>query len=149
MNNDNDIMSIAKVASKFWTDKITFPNLNNGNDVSNCLDEILLQAKLQNTLAVTNEKKVRFELELRNIIFDKLQKTNNLTIYVDYSGDEILTEALEKAGLENVILPWKTVMWIEGLNISVREGYGSEIKEIYLPNSYSYIEDEDKKQKMK
>lgn len=146
---NNDIMSIAKVASKFWTDKITFPNLNNGNDVSNCLDEILLQAKLQNTLAVTNEKKARFELELRNIIFDKLQKTNNLTIYVDYSGDEILTEALEKAGLENVILPWKTVMWIEGLNISVREGYGSEIKEIYSPNSYSYIEDEDKKQKMK
>lgn len=146
---NNDIMSIAKVASNFWTDKITFPNLNNGNDVSNCLDEILLQAKLQNTLAVTNEKKARFELELRNIIFDKLQKTNNLTIYVDYSGDEILTEALEKAGLENVILPWKTVMWIEGLNISVREGYGSEIKEIYLPNSYSYIEDEDKKQKMK
>lgn len=145
---NNDIMSIAKVASKFWTDKITFPNLNNGNDVSNCLDEILLQTKLQNTLAVTNEKKARFELELRNIIFDKLQKTNNLTIYVDYSGDEILTEALEKAGLENVILPWKTVMWIEGLNISVREGYGSEIKEIYLPNSYSYIEDEDKKQKM-
>lgn len=146
---NNDIMSIAKVASNFWTDKITFPNLNNGNDVSNCLDEILLQAKLQNTLAVTNEKKARFELELRNIIFDKLQKTNNLTIYVDYSGDEILTEALEKAGLENVILPWKTVMWIEGLNISVREGHGSEIKEIYLPNSYSYIEDEDKKQKMK
>lgn len=146
---NNDIMSIAKVASKFWTDKITFPNLNNGNDVSNCLDEILLQAKLQNTLAVTNEKKARFELELRNIIFDKLQKTNNLTIYVDYSGDEILTEALEKAGLENVILPWKTVMWIEGLNISVREGYGSEIKEIYSSNSYSYIEDEDKKQKMK
>lgn len=146
---NNDIISIAKVASKFWTDKITFPNLNNGNDVSNCLDEILLQAKLQNTLAITNEKKARFELELRNIIFDKLQKTNNLTIYVDYSGDEILTEALEKAGLENVILPWKTVMWIEGLNISVREGYGSEIKEIYSPNSYSYIEDEDKKQKMK
>ncbi len=146
---NNDIMSIAKVASNFWADKITFPNLNNGNDVSNCLDEILLQAKLQNTLAVTNEKKARFELELRNIIFDKLQKTNNLTIYVDYSGDEILTEALEKAGLENVILPWKTVMWIEGLNISVREGHGSEIKEIYLPNSYSYIEDEDKKQKMK
>lgn len=145
---NNDIMSIAKVASNFWADKITFPNLNNGNDVSNCLDEILLQAKLQNTLAVTNEKKARFELELRNIIFDKLQKTNNLTIYVDYLGDEILTEALEKAGLENVILPWKTVMWIEGLNISVREGYGSEIKEIYLPNSYSYIEDEDKKQKM-
>lgn len=145
---NNDIMSIAKVASKFWADKITFTNLNNGNDVSNCLDEILLQTKLQNTLAVTNEKKARFELELRNIIFDKLQKTNNLTIYVDYSGDEILTEALEKAGLENVILPWKTVMWIEGLNISVREGYGSEIKEIYLPNSYSYIEDEDKKQKM-
>lgn len=145
---NNDIMSIAKVASNFWADKITFPNLNNGNDVSNCLDEILLQAKLQNTLAVTNEKKARFELELRNIIFDRLQKTNNLTIYVDYSGDEILTEALEKAGLENVILPWKTVMWIEGLNISVREGYGSEIKEIYLPNSYSYIEDEDKKQKM-
>lgn len=57
MNNDNDIMSIAKVASKFWTDKITFPNLNNGNDVSDCLDEILLQAKLQNTLAVTNEKR--------------------------------------------------------------------------------------------
>lgn len=110
---NNDIMSIAKVASKFWADKITFPNLNNGNDVSNCLDEILLQAKLQNTLAVTNEKKARFELELRNIIFDRLQKTNNLTIYVDYSGDEILTEALEKAGLENVILPWKTVMWIE------------------------------------
>ena len=75
-----------------------------------------------------------------------MQKTNNLTIYVDYSGDEILTEALEKAGLENVILPWKTVMWIEGLNISVREGYGSEIKEIYSSNSYSYIEDEDKKQ---
>ena len=149
MNNDNDIMSIAKVASKFWTDKITFPNLNNGNDVSDCLDEILLQAKLQNTLAVTNEKKARFELELKNIIFDKLQKTGNLTIYVDYSGDEILTEALEKAGLENVILPWKTVMWIEGLNISVREGYGSEIKEIYSSNSYSYIEDEDKKQKMK
>lgn len=149
MNNDNDIMSIAKVASKFWTDKITFPNLNNGNDVSDCLDEILLQAKLQNTLAVTNEKKARFELELRNIIFDKLQKTGNLTIYVDYSGDEILTEALEKAGLENVILPWKTVMWIEGVNISVREGYGSEIKEIYSSNSYSYIEDEDKKQKMK
>lgn len=146
---NNDIMSIAKVASNFWADKITFPNLNNGNDVSNCLDEILLQAKLQNTLAVTNEKKARFELELRNIIFDRLQKTNNLTIYVDYSGDEILTEALEKAGLENVILPWKTVMWIEGLNISVREGHGSEIKEIYLPNSYSYIEDEDKKQKMK
>ena len=146
---NNDIMSIAKVASKFWAYKITFPNLNNGNDVSNCLDEILLQTKLQNTLAVTNEKKARFELELRNIIFDKLQKTNNLTIYVDYSGDEILTEALEKAGLENVILPWKTVMWIEGLNISVREGHGSEIKEIYLPNSYSYIEDEDKKQKMK
>lgn len=146
---NNDIMSIAKVASKFWTDKITFPNLNNGNDVSNCLDEILLQAKLQNTLAITNEKKARFELELRNIIFYKLQKTNNLTIYVDYSGDEILTEALEKAGLENVILPWKTVMWIEGLNISVREGYGLEIKEIYLPNSYSYIEDEDKKQKTK
>ncbi len=146
---NNDIMSIAKVASNFWADKITFPNLNNGNDVSDCLDEILLQAKLQNTLAVTNEKKARFELELRNIIFDRLQKTNNLTIYVDYSGDEILTEALEKAGLENVILPWKTVMWIEGLNISVREGYGSEIKEIYLPNSYSYIEDEDKKQKMK
>lgn len=146
---NNDIMSIAKVASKFWTDKITFPNLNNGNDVSDCLDEILLQAKLQNTLAVTNEKKARFELELRNIIFDKLQKTNNLTIYVDYSGDEILTEALEKTGLENVILPWKTVMWIEGLNISVREGYGSEIKEIYSSNSYSYIEDEDKKQKMK
>lgn len=146
---NNDIMSIAKVASNFWADKITFPNLNNGNDVSNCLDEILLQAKLQNTLAVTNEKKARFELELRNIIFDKLQKTNNLTIYVDYLGDEILTEALEKAGLENVILPWKTVMWIEGLNISVREGHGSEIKEIYLPNSYSYIEDEDKKQKMK
>lgn len=145
---NNDIMSIAKVASNFWADKITFPNLNNGNDVSDCLDEILLQAKLQNTLAVTNEKKARFELELRNIIFNKLQKTNNLTIYVDYSGDEILTEALEKAGLENVILPWKTVMWIEGLNISVREGYGSEIKEIYLPNSYSYIEDEDKKQKM-
>lgn len=149
MNNDKDIMSIAKVASKFWADKITFPNLNNGNDVSDCLDEILLQAKLQNTLAVTNEKKSRFELELRNIIFDKLQKTNNLTIYVDYSGDEILTEALEKAGLENVILPWKTVMWIEGLNISVREGYGSEIKEIYSSNSYSYIEDENKKQKMK
>lgn len=146
---NNDIMSIAKVASNFWADKITFPNLNNGNDVSDCLDEILLQAKLQNTLAVTNEKKARFELELRNIIFDRLQKTNNLTIYVDYSGDEILTEALEKAGLENVILPWKTVMWIEGLNISVKEGYGSEIKEIYLPNSYSYIEDEDKKQKMK
>ena len=146
---NNDIMSIAKVASNFWADKITFPNLNNGNDVSDCLDEILLQAKLQNTLAVTNEKKSRFELELRNIIFDKLQKTNNLTIYVDYSGDEILTEALEKAGLENVILPWKTVMWIEGLNISVREGYGSEIKEIYSSNSYSYIEDENKKQKMK
>ena len=146
---NNDIMSIAKVASNFWADKITFPNLNNGNDVSNCLDEILLQAKLQNTLAVTNEKKARFELELRNIIFEKIKKTNNLTIYVDYLGDEILTEALEKAGLENVILPWKTVMWIEGLNISVREGHGSEIKEIYLPNSYSYIEDEDKKQKMK
>lgn len=149
MNNDNDIMSIAKVASKFWADKITFPNLDNQNDVSDYLDSLLLQAKLQNTLAVTNEKKARFELELRNIIFDKLQKTNNLTIYVDYSGDEILTEALEKAGLENVILPWKTVMWIEGLNISVREGYGSEIKEIYSSNRYSYIEDENKKQKMK
>lgn len=149
MNNDNDIMSIARVASKFWADKITLPNLDNQNDVSDYLDSLLLQAKLQNTLAVTNEKKTRFELELRNIIFDKLQKTNNLTIYVDYSGDEILTEALEKAELENIILPWKTVMWIEGLNISVREGHGSEIKEIYSSNSYSYIEDENKKQKMK
>ena len=149
MNNDNDIMSIAQVASKFWADKITLSNLDNQNDVSDYLDSLLLQAKLQNTLAVTNEKKARFELELRNIIFDKLQKTNNLTIYVDYSGDEILTEALEKAELENVILPWKTVMWIEGLNISVREGYGSEIKEIYSSNRYSYIEDKNKKQKMK
>ena len=149
MNNNNDIMRIARVASEFWTNKITFPNLNNGNDVSDYLEDVLLQAKLYNALAVTNEKKTRFELELRNIIFDKLQKTNNLTIYVDYSGDEILSEALEKAGLENVILPWKTVMWIEGISISVREGYGSEIKEIYSSNSYSYIEDENKKQKMK
>jgi len=61
MNNDNDIMRIAQVASKFWTDKITFLNLNNEKDIPDNMDSLLLQTKLQSVLMVANEK-MCFEL---------------------------------------------------------------------------------------
>jgi hypothetical protein len=53
---------------------------------------------------------------------------DNICLDVDYHPGAVLAVALEQAGIGAELLPWKTIMRIEGETIKVKEGYSTDFK---------------------
>jgi hypothetical protein len=125
---------IAKIAAKWWADKLRSPAmLDNGDNseagfMTNVLATIVQQSERED---VTESKISKFEEELTKLI-TKMDK-GYVYIGVDYDPCVVLSDAAQKADLKlgMTTLPWKTNMNIDpNGTIEVSEGYGGEWHEV-------------------
>ncbi len=73
--------------------------------------------------------------KFKEVLTEQLLKEWNhdssyVVLSVDYGPDAILTKAL-KVSLIEVMLPWKTQMWLEHGSVKVSEGYGAKPLVLY------------------
>lgn len=129
---ESNIEKIAKIASSWWSDVISNPKMDNG-DNSKEGQFFALLSKLH-TIKLNPEEQKRFKYELYNIIINKIKDFNDLeTLWldVDYAPNTYLTQAADAAHINYKNFPIKTTMSITKHCIRVRYGYGANIKILY------------------
>lgn len=122
--------NVAQKAAKWWADQLRgIAKLDNGDNSITGAMTFGLAAMLQETERQKQSTELvdKFELELTNVI---MEQDRIWTIGVDYHPDGLLQEAADRAGLPlgMTTLPWKTTMWIDEKEVSVRCGYGADVE---------------------
>ena len=119
MLTDNQI----EIAVRWWMDALKNPTFKDDKDGAE-ISTAFMFVKIAQRLNPVSEDKIKlFGDNLRNI----LQNTRNRTILcTDYDPDDILSEALEKAGIKDAVMPWKTTMWMLENTVKVACGYGAD-----------------------
>jgi len=129
-------MDNAKIAATWWSNALKTPKFsalsNEERHDSNSAPLAIAEAMASSHHCSPEESKVDiFKSSLCEIIERELKSRDcgALVLSVDYSPDMYLSEALECAGIDcnrlNNVLPWKTVMWINDTDVSVKCGYGA------------------------
>ena len=127
-------MEYYEIAAKWWANKIrnVCPgNFNNGDESST--GGIMMMMAMMNAMnsKVTDESINSFEKRLAENIREYVEARGSLTISCDYGPDTLLNEIAKETAIPTNRFPFKTIMWINKGNVSVRAGYGASEKVIF------------------
>lgn len=125
---------VATVAAHWWALELLEMSPKNF-DIGGTLPCELLASILFATEAMKNMPSIEqvecFEKKLEEKINSELENMENITLYVDYVADDLLTEALSSAGINANVLPIKTTMNITRNKVSVSKGYAEPSKVLF------------------
>lgn len=131
----------AKIGAKWWTDQIReSPPQNVGGFTVSTLAE--WSKVVVGKLALLTEQKLsvfqsRLETNLLNLLDksdwledDPMQGFGSRIIEVDYDPSKELLDAIEAANISDLLLPLKTMMWLDPDSVKVSLGYGGKITDV-------------------
>lgn len=117
----------ASIAAKWWRDNI---GLNAKQDNGDLFQSVFFSF-FSGIDSITEEQKESFELYLKERLIQELNQFGSAQLKVDYGPCEILSYAAMNSGVRDSMFPMKTTMTIEKGSVVVKNGYVSELEEIY------------------
>lgn len=140
-----NISKSAKAAAKWWTNVLDNPKFDNGGrDESNIMASMMAKI-LSNESEITDEQKIIFENILIEYIIDQHKRFKMVTLRVDYTPDDTLSEAAKVANISLFKFPWKTYMKLsEDGSIVVSYGYRSPEQIVPVEDTFKCTHRDDK-----
>lgn len=127
---------ILLVAANWWFDRFEAPTFDNGDP--SCIG--VMTAMMANSLAkCVNDPSFRSRRGLFCDAFinaclnqqsNWLDRRFSIDVRSDYGPSQFLAEVMDKAGVNHVLAPWKTMMSIRDDGVGVSIGYSGEFKKI-------------------
>ncbi len=122
----------AEAAALWWCEVVAHPRFDNG-DQSEAGGLAMMMAML------THSRRPRPSQEMLDRFREALQETlemycrqhGGVTLGVDYHPSDILSECADRAGLDEVSWPWKTIMEVTPNRVTAAHGYSSPSKVIW------------------
>lgn len=129
-----ETLESAKIAANWWTEKIRGGAIhdNGANDDANVMG-MLLANILGFKNAPSEDQLTRFNDILADLISEKLYSEPKSYVYLDcdYGPNYILSLAADTAGIDPIVFPFKTSVFVYKDKVIIRDGYGAPQKEIW------------------
>ena len=124
-----DYPEYVKVAVNWWANAITNPKFDNGDDNMPDMMNFLLTMLVSSESSINKEQKAIFKKELAQLIVEEIKTSWYGECSLDV--DMMLCSAAQKAGIDEMVFPWKTKMLITKNKVSVSSGYGAQYKTLW------------------
>lgn len=96
-----------KLAIDWWAEKVSRPKFDNGD---NSLQGGMAAGMAMLLAKPTNDEQIKiFKIELANLL-RTTERARYIGLHVDYHPEQMLADAMEKAGITEENAPWKTNM---------------------------------------
>ena len=126
-------MQYYEAAAQWWVNKIENVTTSHYEPEVNSELGALLMVKafeVVNNLSDSYRDDVKFEIDLAQIIKAKVEKEGILILEVDYAPDSILEEIAVRNGVNTLVFPWKTKMYITEEKVRVTK-FGKDTEVLY------------------
>lgn len=126
-------MEYYEVAASWWAEKIEDVTTSHYKPEVNSEIGVLVMVKafeVANNLNDFFRNDAEFESDLAQIIKAKVEKEGVLILEVDYTPDSILEEVAVRNGVNTLVFPWKTKMYITEEKVRVTK-FGKDTEVIY------------------
>lgn len=122
---DDSYPAYVKAAVDWWANAIASPKLDNGDELS-----FMLMQMLSATGKSYSAEEVKvFKTTLAKGIINEMKEYGRCTLSVDYHPCGLLADAGAKIGVSTMSgWPWKTTMYVSEKRVEVFAGYGAPCK---------------------